>query len=80
MNRTILLTPETEAALDKYRAARKTEAGKMITRNTAACEIILRYMAGIKPVFPMDKRIQELEKRVCNLEKANMQRRVFDPS
>lgn len=59
-----------DAALNRYRAARKEETGKTITSQTAIREIVLAYTKNLVPPTPLHDRVKALEERIHQI---NMQ-------
>lgn len=60
-------------ALDVYRENRRQErGGKVLQRKTAAMELLMKGLEGIKPATPAADRMAELEHRVKVCENASL--------
>ena len=62
----IRLPDKLEKQVDVYRRNRKLETGKMVTRNSAVCEILERALSGVKDESPAS--LVDLTRRVERLE------------
>jgi len=56
--------------LDLYRAQRREEHGKFLTRQGAITEILTHALDGVEPPKPTEDRLKDLEARMAFIEEA----------